>query len=111
MKGENEKMAYLVLATKRYNFKNNEGENVRGIKVTYCDEPVYDKDTKGFSPMTITVPIEFWPMFEHVPGLYDIDFRLKPDQKGKAQLVFSDASFVAPIEIPHLSGVKVKTGA
>lgn len=96
-------MSYLILSVKRYDFAQQDtGERISGVKVTYCDEPTYNKDAKGFTPMNITAPIDAWTQFDKIPALYDIDFSLKPDNKGKATLVYKSAKFVKEISIPVL---------
>lgn len=96
-------MAFLILSVKKYDFTNPDGERINGVKVTYCDEPTYNKDTKGFNPMNITAPIDSWGFFDKVPALYDIDFTLKPDNKGKASLVFKAAKFLKEVTIPVMA--------
>lgn len=94
-------MAYMVLATKRYNFRDNDtGNMISGCKITYCDEPTYEDDSKGMQPMTITAPLDSYKDFTHVPGLYDIEFTLKPGAKGQAQLVYKTAKFVKKVDLP-----------
>jgi hypothetical protein len=96
--------AYLILAVKQYRFaQEGTGEIVSGVTVTYCDEPTYDANTKGFTPMKITAPLDTWKDFDKIPALYEMDFSLKPDAKGKAQLVFRAAKFKKEIAIPLLS--------
>lgn len=94
---------YLILAVKRYKFAQETGEVIQGVTVTYADEPTYDDNTKGFVPMKVTAPLESWIDFTKVPGLYDMDFSLKPDAKGKAQLVYKSAVFKKEVVIPQLS--------
>ncbi|MGB7417342.1 MAG: hypothetical protein WA902_24310 [Thermosynechococcaceae cyanobacterium] len=83
---------HKVLCVKRYKFNDDDGNLVTGCKVTFLDEPEKSEDLKGVPPMTVTSDYEFWHQFPTVPGDYDLDFRMRPDAKGKPQLRLMSAA-------------------
>lgn len=92
---------YVVLGAKSYDFKNNDGQAVTGIKLTYLDSPESVADfetTRGYSPLVLSAPIELWEEVKFVPGIYDIDFRMKPDSKGKPTLQVTNLEFKSCIK-------------
>ena len=90
---------YIILGVRRYGFRNDRGELVEGIKMTYLDTPEQGDNAKGYTPLTITAPIELWRDFEVVPGFYDVDFRQRPDSRGKPVLVLDSVKFKKPVQI------------
>lgn len=114
-------MEYVVIGIKPYSFPNKEtGEYIQGIKVTYLDEHMQDAIStpmgrkvpnnmmpqntvgivaKGYAPMTLSVPLDLYPKFQQVPGIYDLRFHMRPDSKGKPTLSLVDADFVAPVSL------------
>jgi hypothetical protein len=87
---------YFVLFVRRYDFSDVAGKRIQGLKMTYLDEAVENTTTtKGRPPMTVTSPdLAMWHSFTTVPGHYDLDFRMKPDSKGKPTLVLQGAKLV-----------------
>jgi hypothetical protein len=87
---------YFVLFVRRYDFSDTAGKRIQGLKMTYLDEVVENTTTtKGRPPMTVTSPdLAMWHSFTTVPGHYDLDFRMKPDSKGKPTLVLQGAKLV-----------------
>jgi hypothetical protein len=92
-----EKMSkYFVLFVRRYDFSDETGKRIQGFKVTYLDEQIENTATaKGRPPMTVTSSeTGMWHAFSTVPGYYDLNFRMRPDAKGKPMLVLQGAKLV-----------------
>jgi hypothetical protein len=87
---------YFVLFVRRYDFSDETGKRIQGFKMTYLDEQVENTPTaKGRPPMTVTSSeVGMWHCFTTVPGYYDLDFRMKPDSKGKPTLVLQGVKLV-----------------
>jgi hypothetical protein len=49
-----------------------------------------------------------WNAFSTVPGYYDLNFRMRPDAKGKPTLVLQGAKLV-PEEKPRSRGEKLRS--
>jgi hypothetical protein len=79
---------FFVLYVRQYDFTEDSGKRVQGLKMTYLDEPVENTSmAKGRPPMTITSSdISLWSSFSSVPGYYDLEFTMRPDSKGKPTL-------------------------
>lgn len=86
---------HTVLHVRRYDFADSLGQRVTGCKVTYLEgQPEIAKDSKGLPILIVNAPLEVWDNFQHVPGKYELDFRQKPDSKGKPTLILKSAQFV-----------------
>lgn len=87
---------YFVLFVRRYDFLDETGKRIQGFKMTYLDEQIENTViAKGRPPMTVTSSeVGMWHAFSTVPGYYDLDFRMRPDAKGKPTLVLQGAKFV-----------------
>lgn len=94
-------MLCLVIGVSKYNFKNTEGQQISGVKVNYLDEKETSENAKGYMPIKITAKEELYPFFKVVPGLYDLDFNMKPDGKGKPQLVLKSVEFKKEVSLPN----------
>jgi hypothetical protein len=93
-----EKMSkYFVLFVRRYDFSDETGKRIQGFKATYLDEQIENTATvKGRPPMTVTSSeMGMWNAFSTVPGYYDLNFRMRPDAKGKPTLVLQGAKFLS----------------
>lgn len=81
---------YKVLHVSRYDFKNSEGEVIRGCKVTVLGDPFSDEKNKGCAILTFPAPYSLWDKFGAIPADYDLD--LLPKQSGnKVSLFLKDA--------------------
>jgi len=90
----------IILAARRYDFKDDTGKHVEGITLTYITDFVeVEGDTRGCQPLSVTAPILVWSSLTQVPGVYDLDFRQRPGPKGKPTLQLCKLNFVAPVEL------------
>ncbi|MCX7746595.1 MAG: hypothetical protein N2645_06875 [Clostridia bacterium] len=94
-------MEALVLGVKRYSFVNDDGEKVEGAKIAYLDDLegtfFQTNDLKGIFPLTVSAPVGAFDHFSKLPAFYDLDFRQRPDSKGKPVMVLVGAKFVSEI--------------
>lgn len=90
---------YLVLGVKKYDFQPDRGERLSGVKVTYVDQSENTPTHKGFPVMTVSGPVELFDQFSNLPGLYDLNFRQRPNSKGQPVLVLSSAKFINSVNI------------
>lgn len=96
-------MDCLVIAAKSYNFKNDAQEQVSGTNVYYLD-PVMREDSPeqtGLLPLKVpalaTVFAKLLP--ENLPGIYELDFRQRPDSKGRPILTLADVKFKTKVKM------------
>jgi len=90
---------YLVLHAKTYDFQSDRGERLSGVKVSYVDQAEDSPTQKGFPVMTITGDISIMNQISNLPGLYNLDFRQKPNSKGQPTLVLQGAAFSNSVDI------------
>lgn len=87
---------FLVLSAKRFDFKNDAGEQVTGSSVTYLDVEggsINEPNRRGVEPLTIAAPIEVFQQFDQVPGFYSLDFRQRPGKNGRPTLTLVGVKF------------------
>lgn len=87
---------YLVLNVQRYDFTREGGDRFQGVRVTYLDQQAESSDkVRGLVPMTVGGPVELWERIEKVPGHYALDFKQRPDFKGRPTLSLTDAVLIS----------------
>lgn len=88
-------MKYLVLGVKKFDFDNKEtGEVVKGMNITAVDiaHNENEADKKGILPIKLKSPdTSLFQKFNVLPGIYDIEFSMKPDAKGNPVIVLTGA--------------------
>lgn len=93
--------AYLVIAAKAYDFKNDREERVQGVNVYYLD-PEMREDTEtqvGLLPLKVPALSKVLNQIEKLPGYYGLDFRQRPDAKGKPVLTLANATFKSELDL------------
>lgn len=91
-------MKVLVLGARRINFQGTNGY-VDVTKVTYIEgEPEYTGEQKGYLPMTVSADVSVFSAISE-PGIYDVDFRQRPDSKGRPVLTMTKAVFEKSIKL------------
>lgn len=91
---------YLVIGVSRYDFTNDAGDNITGVKVVYIGEPEMSPNKKGYFPMAITSQnLELFDKFVAVPGEYELIFRQRAGAGGKPVLVLSNVEFIQPAKL------------
>ncbi len=90
---------YVVLGARLFDFTNDKAQRFHGIKVTYIDMAENTPSARGYQPMTINGDAEMFPEFSQGAGLYDLDFRMRPDRQGKPVLTLHSAKLVHPMDL------------
>lgn len=91
---------YLVLGVRSYRFADqNTGQMIEGITVHYCDHSDVTPAGQGYGmqPMKISAPMNILKKFEKAPGIFKLDFVMRPGHKGQPQLRLADAEFIKPL--------------
>ncbi len=105
-------MQYLILAASRYDFKNDQGEAVSGVKVWYVDaEPEVTDNRAGCAPMKANLPLRDWADFGKLPGIYDMDFRMRPGADNKPTLACTGVRYVGAVDFRELLEPVSSSGA
>ncbi len=89
----------LLLSARRYDFNDDKGKRVAGVKVSYVMGDVDAQDEeRGLAPLSINAPFELWPELVTLPGLYDVDFKQRPGANGKPTLQLVKVSLLQPLD-------------
>ncbi|NFL40095.1 hypothetical protein [Clostridium botulinum] len=96
-------MDNLVLITgyKKYNFKNDSGEQVKGAKLTYIPEArdITDVNVVGYLPLQATINDDsIINGLVEVPGLYEAKYKMIPGKNNKAEIKLTGFEFVQPCD-------------
>lgn len=103
-------MNYLVLHTRPYSFKDDEGRLVEGASITYLDldnDP--DQGEKGYAPLQISATLDQLRDFTSVPGFYNMNFRQARGAKGRPRLVFHNATLTQPMSFARERSIAEKS--
>lgn len=90
---------YIVTGYRPYDFVNADGEKVQGVKVFYLDEGTEESE-HGLFPLNISTTYDQLQNLQQVPGVYDLDFKQRRDQKGKPILVLKSVKFLESLDVP-----------
>lgn len=93
---------HIVLGVRDFDFVDDKGQRRTGIKVFYLDQPENSDHSRGFLPLVLTAPYDLLEQFPVVPGIYDLEFRQKPDRTGKVVLSLRSAEYLGNFEVPTL---------
>lgn len=91
-----------MIGAKKYSFKEDKTERqVEGMQLFYLDEPELTENVRGCLPLKSSVmDLKLWPDIKEVPGIYDLDFKLKPDSKGKPSLALVGIQYKGKVNLP-----------
>ncbi len=95
----------LALFAKTFDFKNKEGEQIKGTTFWYLPyegklDPTTNslENSKGIQPIKVSLPIEYYDQIPMLPAVYDADFYLKTTTGGKATYAIRSISNPQPID-------------
>lgn len=103
-------MKCLVLNAKKYSFVDEAtGEVKSGMHVTYID-PLMREDSnmqKGDLVMKVPALESNFEKLNNIPGFYELDFRQRPDAKGRPVLTLADVKFIEKVNfLPQPGHIK-----
>jgi hypothetical protein len=81
-------MDVLLLSARSYSFDAKDGRHVEGVTLTYLtpDSAEEGEQVQGYTPFTVSAPLEVFQSLQGVPGFYQLSMKQKPDSKGKPVL-------------------------
>lgn len=92
---------HLVTGIKPYDFTDENGQRLLGVKVYYLDnDPEDTQGAKGFFPLNLSIFGDHASKFQSVPGVYDLEFKQVSDKYGRPTLKLRDVAFVKPATLP-----------
>jgi hypothetical protein len=100
---------YLVISVKKFDFVSVKGERVQGMQVFYLDDfQSQNGNQKGKEIVKISGPAEVFNDFSHVPGMYRLNFSMRPGSGGKVTVRVQSAQFMSAVDFVSGTGVDVK---
>lgn len=97
---------YLVISVKKFDFVGSKGDRVQGMQVFYLDDFQNESgNTKGKEIIKISGPVETFHDFSQVPGMYHLNFAMRPGSGGKVTVRVQSAKFISAVDF---SGVGAK---
>jgi hypothetical protein len=97
-------MEAIIILARRYSFDSaTDGRHVEGVTLTYLTpdsaEPEDSQNVRGYTPFTVTAPIDSFESLQAVPGLYHLDMKQRPDSKGKPVLKCVGVKYVGEFSL------------
>ena len=93
----------IILAKQTYDFKDSEGKQIKGCKITYLGKnPSPLDNVKGYTPIIANVSDTIGDLIDIVPAVYDIEFEQVAGKNNKAVTFVSDIDFVKETDIQSL---------
>jgi hypothetical protein len=100
---------YLVISVKKFDFVSVKGERVQGMQVFYLDDFQSENgNQKGKEIVKISGPLAVFEDFSHVPGMYHLNFSMRPGSGGKVTVRVQSAKFISAVDFVSGTGVVVK---
>jgi hypothetical protein len=100
---------YLVISVKKFDFVSVKGERVQGMQVFYLDDFQSENgNQKGKEIVKISGPAEVFHDFSHVPGMYRLNFSMRPGSGGKVTVRVQSAQFISAVDFVSGTGVDLK---
>lgn len=94
-------MKILLLSTKKYDFTNADGTQVKGTKISYLlDSKSCTETLEGYAPLEMS--IQDTNGIKDVAGIYEVDCSFAPGKNNKATAMFTNFKLIKPIEIEKL---------
>jgi hypothetical protein len=90
----------LILAARRYDFKDEDGRRIEGVTLTYLTGDIdREADRVGQASLSIPAPVAVWHQLQAVPGFYQVDFRQRPGKGGRPALQAVGLEYIAPVTL------------
>lgn len=98
-------MEVLVLGARAYNFVDDNGQAIKGIKVSYVDleEKEEEAAARGYTPATVNADIDQWEALSDLPALVELKTGTKVSKAGaKPTLYIKRISATQPVDLEQI---------
>lgn len=98
-------MKYIVLSSKPFDFTNDKGQRISGVKISYINKKSTSRDGEFGNPPMITscsTELVAGKQLDKVPAIFDMDFEQVTGKNNKPELLLCDLEYVAPIDFSLL---------
>ena len=95
---------HLVLSVKSYDFRNNDGEQITGAKVSYINKKPSSREAElGHPPMIVSInDMKLVQEFREVPGIYEMEFEQITGKNNKPEISLFDVDFIETFDVSVL---------
>lgn len=107
----------ILLHTSAYDFipQQGNGERLKGLKLQYITDYIEKSENAQGTPiMMATAPIEAREGLRAVPGVYEVDFRMRPGKDNKPTLTPVSVEFISAwtpgAGVVEVAAVEVENG-
>lgn len=88
----------IVLFARPYEFKDEDGRNLKGVSVYYINQASTNNEKDGYGHIPVKVSLDNANDLKHLPGKYKATFGLHATAKGM-QLKLSGLDYIDKAEI------------
>lgn len=88
----------IVLFARPYAFKNEQGQELKGVTVFYVTKSSTNSEKEGFGLQPVKVSLENANDLKNIPGKYNAIFTAHPSSRGM-QLKLSALEFIEKVEL------------
>ena len=89
----------LVVGVKSYSFKNQDGQNIEGAKVSYLtDTPSHKTNEIGYLPIQASIPLSMLKSFTTIPGIYEVKYDMIPGRNNKPEVTVAGFDLINEID-------------
>lgn len=94
-------MKYFVLSAKTYDFENNQGERIKGSKVSYINKKATERDNEfGNPPLIVNTASDIdKDLLSQLPAICELNFEQVTGKNNKPELVLTDLELVTEIDL------------
>lgn len=92
----------VIFFASRYDFTDEKGTQRKGAKAKYFfPEKAEGENKEGVEYMESPMPFELFEALKHytLPGVFEIDFRMKPGRDNKPEMALVKAQFKKKVEL------------
>lgn len=104
-------MLALILNKRNWAFTKEEtGEHLTGTTLQYLDPDAVsvDGDRRGYDVFSLPATADGGRAFDHVPGVYELDVKPRPDKRGRPVLTVTGGKFLRDANIAEILNPSTK---
>lgn len=93
---------HLVLSAKPYDFEDDKGKKVSGVRISYVNLKPSSRDGEFGNPPLITkcsLDAIIGVNLEQCPGIFDMQFEQVTGKYNKPELLLTELDFIAPADL------------
>lgn len=93
----------IILSVKKYDFKNDEGQQITGAKVSYVNlVPSAESSIEGCPPIQVSIDTSLINTFKDLPCHAQIQYTMGVGKNNKPELKVSGFKYLSPVNFNSL---------